>query len=356
MTRPNISSPTISRRRLLALAGAAAGLVAVNRGAATWEAITSAAGLLPFDQPGRDYPPYSNETNGGWAKYADNPVLGGSLGTCFDVCVLRDGDVFRMWFSWRPRGSIALVESRDGRHWSLPRIVLGPGPAAGWEAIVNRPSVIKVAGRYHMWYTGQTASESHIGYASSPDGIRWARAGSQPVLSADSSWEKSAVMAPSVMQDAESESFRMWYSGGDQFEPDAIGYATSPDGLRWSKELSNPVFRPGQPHAWDQDKVTAPQVLRVGEWYVMFYIGFFNEVSAQIGLARSRDGITAWQRNPHNPIVRPGLRPSEWDYSAAYRPWALRVHDGWMLWYNGRRGSLEQIGVVTHRGPDLGFD
>ena len=28
----------------------------------------------------------------------------------------------------------------------------------------------------------------------------------------------------------------------------------------------------------------------------------------------------------------------------------------WLLWYNGRHGRLEQIGVVLHEGEDLGFD
>ena len=27
----------------------------------------------------------------------------------------------------------------------------------------------------------------------------------------------------------------MWYSGGEQYEPDAIGYATSKDGIDWTK-------------------------------------------------------------------------------------------------------------------------
>jgi len=27
----------------------------------------------------------------------------------------------------------------------------------------------------------------------------------------------------------------------------------------------------------------------------------------------------------------------------------------WMLWYNGRHGSLEQIALATHEGEDLGF-
>src|SRR5215831_17514683 len=66
----------------------------------------------------------SPETAGGWRKYEGNPVLGGSLGTCFDVALLREGTKYRMWFSWRPKKSVALVESADGIHWSQPEIVL----------------------------------------------------------------------------------------------------------------------------------------------------------------------------------------------------------------------------------------
>ena len=65
-------------------------------------------------------------TAAGWRKVGENPVLGGELGTCFDVTLLREGDTYRMWFSWRPKQSVALVESRDGTHWSEPRIVLEP--------------------------------------------------------------------------------------------------------------------------------------------------------------------------------------------------------------------------------------
>jgi hypothetical protein len=56
----------------------------------------------------------ATETTAGWVKSPRNPVLGGDLGTCFDVSVLKEGDTFRTWFSWRPKKSIALVQSRDG--------------------------------------------------------------------------------------------------------------------------------------------------------------------------------------------------------------------------------------------------
>ena len=82
--------------------------------------------------------PVPAETSAGWTKYSGNPVMGGKYGTCFDVSVLREGDTYRMWLSWRPKGPVALVESNDGLHWSEPsRIVLGPNRERGWEDDIN---------------------------------------------------------------------------------------------------------------------------------------------------------------------------------------------------------------------------
>src|SRR5579859_1117414 len=110
---------------------------------------------------------HEQQTSAGWVKSPANPVLGGQLGTCFDVSVLKEKERFRMWFSWRPKRSIALVESVDGVHWSSPKIALGPSPETDWEVDVNRPVVVKRADGYHLWYTGQATGRSCIGYATS---------------------------------------------------------------------------------------------------------------------------------------------------------------------------------------------
>jgi predicted GH43/DUF377 family glycosyl hydrolase len=289
----------------------------------------------------------------GWVKSPANPVLGGKLGTCFDVALLKEGDTYRMWFSWRPKASIALVESRDGIHWSEPATVLGPNRATDWEADVNRPVVLKRRGVYHLWYTGQARGRSWIGHATSADGRKWTRTGNRPVLSADRPWEKVAVMCPHVLWDDRARVYRMWYSGGEQYEPNAVGHATSPDGRHWKKDAANPVFRPDPAAAWEKDRVTGCQVLRRGDWYVMFYIGFRDRDHAQVGVARSRDGLTGWQRHRANPILRPGK--GAWDADAVYKPFAIFEGRRWLLWFNGRRGALEQIGLATHEGADLGW-
>jgi len=215
--------------------------------------------------------------------------------------------------------------------------------------------VVKRRDGYHLWYTGQARGRSWIGYATSPDGVDWTRRSAEPVLSPEEPWEKVAVMCPHVLWDEDSRRYRMWYSAGEQYEPNAIGYATSPDGLHWVKHKGNPVFAADPAREWEQHKVTACQVIPAGDWHLMFYIGFRNEHQAQIGLARSRDGITDWQRHPANPIIFPVK--DAWDGDACYKPFAIfdEKNDRWMLWYNGRNGGVEQIGLAVHPGYGLGF-
>jgi len=104
------------------------------------------------------------------------------------------------------------------------------------------------------------------------------------------------------------------------------------------------------------NKVTACQVDKRDGWYVMFYLGFEDVNTARICMARSRDGITGWQRHPQNPILSPTA--GNWDADACYKPFAVwnEAQDKWLLWYNGRNGSPEYVGLATHDGYDLGFD
>jgi len=239
--------------------------------------------------------------------------------------------------------------------WTKPLTVLSPS-GTNWENSVNRPGVVLVNGTYHMWYTGQTSDTSAIGYARSLDGIRWTKVSANPVLSATVGWEKVAVMCPDVLYDERDHMFKMYYSGGEQYEPDAIGYATSKDGVTWQKYPNNPIFAANSSNTWEQYKVTACAVRPTQDGYFsMFYIGFKNINFAQIGIARSKDGISNWERHPQNPIISPG--PEHWDDEATYKPSPIWIQEfgAWYLWYNGRTGSVEEIGLAIHKGYDLGW-
>jgi|GEM_PF-1165407 len=306
-----------------------------------------------------------SDCSGGWSKYKGSPVLGGNLGTIFDISVLKnDAGVYQMYCSWRDKKSIALSESKDGLHWSEPVVCLAYIDNSDWEPVVNRPVVIQKDGLYHMWYTGQVwvqdekdhswSGRSCIGYALSTDGKNFTRKSDKPVFFPDMPWEKTAVMCPHVLWDGSEKLFKMWYSAGEQYEPDAIGYATSKDGMHWDKFKNNPVFSNNKQNEWEQAKVTACQVIKRKNDYLMLYIGFKNVDYAQIGLARSKDGITNWERYNENPIIKPGLG---WDAEATYKPYAVpdNANNRWLLYYNGRREWHEQIGVAIHEGMDFGF-
>jgi sucrose-6-phosphate hydrolase SacC (GH32 family) len=300
---------------------------------------------------------FTGNTKAGWVKYEGSPVLGGDLGTCFDISVLKEENKYKMYFSWRPKKAIALTESTDGIHWSLPTVVLGPRETAeGWEDDLNRPVVIKHNGLYHMWYTGQykpgeASGKSWIFYATSRDGINWARVSNQPVLSAEEEWEKVAVMLPQVIWEEKENKFKMWYAAGEQYEPNEVGYATSPDGIHWTKYAGNPIFRADPASRWEQHKTAVGQVFQKDGWYYMFYIGYRDEHYAQIGIARSKDGVSNWERHPGNPIIAPD--EGRWDGDACYKPYTIFDGVKWLLWYNGRKGPLEQIGLVYHEGHEF---
>jgi predicted GH43/DUF377 family glycosyl hydrolase len=296
------------------------------------------------------------ETSTGWAKFENNPVIDGKkYGTCFDITMLKEDGLYKMWLSWRPKKSIAYSESKDGVNWSEPAIVLSPANN-DWEKDLNRSAIYKKDGVYHLWYTGQANGKSRIGYAVSKDGLKFERKSQKPVLEPESGWEKNiAVMCPHVEWDDAAAVWKMWYSGGEQYEPNAIGYATSKDGIVWEKYKNNPIFAADKNTKWEQHKVTACQILPKDNWYYMFYIGFEDEHIARIGIARSTDGVTNWERLKTNPIVSPSK--NKWDASACYKPFVLydATEKKYRLWYNGRNGNLEQIGLVIHDGEDLGF-
>ena len=282
------------------------------------------------------------------------PVFGDeSTGTMFDAFVRKQPDGrLRMDVSWRPKESFAVTFSDDGIHWSEPVITLGPNPESGWEQIVNRNCVLPDPNGHGwlMWYTGQVWDGGHgvskIGIARSDDGIRFERFRRDPVLVPEADFEKESVMNPFVM--FEDGKFRMWYAAGETYEPNTICYAESDDGIRWVKYPGNPIFSCNPDREYEQERIGACDVLKVDGGYLMFYIGYRDIHTACICAARSKDGITGWERVPENPLVTP--TPGAWDADSCYKPTVVTADDGTCrLWYNGRAGACEYIGYAEGR-------
>ena len=143
----------------------------------------------------------------------------------------------------------------------------------------------------------------------------------------------------------------MWYAGGERYEPDAIGYATSPDGIKWQKHSANPIFV-GQ-GGWEGRKIGPFTVRHVRDTYYAFYNAMDEQDKgdgvgySRIGMARSSDGITQWERHPDNPLIDLGPRGS-WDDHSVYRACPLLSENKWLVWYNAARSAdrKEAIGFA----------
>ncbi len=288
---------------------------------------------------------------GSFKKYEGGPVFGNSeTGTVFDAYVWRDNGRLRMDFSWRPKRALAVTFSDDGIHWDAPVITLECDPSTG-ENNLNRNCVIKDpdGDGYLMWYTCQNMQSardgrSWLGIARSKDGIHFERFYKDPVLVPEMDFEKSAVMSPFVMY--EDGRFKMWYAAGEVYEPNVICYAESADGIHWEKYADNPIFCCNPEKEYEQDRIGAVQILRESDGYLMFYIGYWNIDTACICAARSKDGITNWQRVPENPLITPTA--GTWDENSCYKPAVIRDENGlYHVWYNGRRKREEYIGYAT---------
>lgn len=227
-------------------------------------------------------------------KSAANPVLGRpETGSFFDPYVAWDGEKFRMDFSYRAEKALAVTFSTDGVHWETPQITLRPNPRSGWEDRISRNCVLFVDGVYKMWYTGQARGYSFLGYAESRDGTHWV------------------------------------------------------------KRKANPIFVCDGSQPYEQNRVGGCCVVKSGDEYLLFYIGYKDIDTACVCVAKSADGIVGWTRSPHNPLVAPTA--DAWDGEACYKPAALwhEPAQKWMLWYNGRRGNCERIGLAECAQFDL---
>lgn len=122
----------------------------------------------------------------------------------------------------------------------------------------------------------------------------------------------------------------MWYSGGATHlaEANTIGYATSKDGIHWEKNVMNPIFTPDPTIHWEMYKVSANYVWKHDGWYYMTYLGSDSDMCAASGMARSRDGITNWQRHPDNPTF--GAIEGDWDCAGICKVTVIDTGDGYM--------------------------
>lgn len=130
---------------------------------------------------------------------------------------------------------------------------------------------------------------------------------------------------------------RMWYPGVGNDGKARLCYATSSDGIEWTKY--GVVMDVGAADEWDRGWIDTPDVVKTDDGYVLVYYGDtvqqVSEINSAMGVAYSIDGIT-WTKDPGNPVF--GIAEiGDWDGTWVESP-ALFWDDAnnrIMMFYNG---------------------
>lgn len=187
----------------------------------------------------------SISTDGGktFTKYARGPLFSRTPEEPYlenGFFILKESDGLRMWYAtaieWRehegvkePLYRIVAARSTDGIHWQRDaKPLLEP---ASEHEVTGRPTVHRIGGVYHMWFSKRDvidfrnggAGAYRIGYAWSRDGEQWTRADELAGIDVSTDgWDAEMQAYPYVVRVG--TKLYLFYNG-NAFGKDGFGYA-----------------------------------------------------------------------------------------------------------------------------------
>jgi predicted GH43/DUF377 family glycosyl hydrolase len=289
--------------------------------------------------------------SGGWTDYFGNPILSPS-GSFYETHGIGEANilliegVYKMWYMGDAGGSnkfVMYAESNDGINWTRPISdpVLSPGPIGSWDDLCVAPgAIIYEQGQYSMFYGGFSDPYGiwHIGLATSTDGINWIKYPT-PILYASGGAE--FQLAPSSVIKIDSV-YYLYYTGRSLPYLD-IRLATSVDRINWTKYSGNPILIYDQ--SWEGTGVYYPSVYEENNSFIMIYM---SQPGNGFGKATSPDGIN-WTKDETNPFFTNEETQNNWaSYKIAY-PFYLKVNNQSRIYYTGFSSyySPYKIGFVS---------
>lgn len=244
-------------------------------------------------------------------------------------------------------GAVAAVFSNE-TVFVREGLVLPLGPAGAWDDFqVTNPAILIEGGLYKMWYHGCSGACS-IGYATSSDGMSWTKKGE--VLLPSLIAEGNQIQYPSVLRVG--DQYWMWYNGWDGANWTVLA-ATSPDGTNWTKR--GVVLATGPLGGDDAYATLIPHVLFEGGIFRMYYTGFPGPQPAitKIMLAASTDGLN-WTRMG---VVLSNGAPGSSDSNGLEAPAVAKVGASYEMVYRGQNSAyatslmdaISQDGIVWRK-------
>ncbi len=193
-----------------------------------------------------------------------------------------------------------------------------------WDVrIRERGWILREGNLYRMWYTGFERDSSpllKLGYATSTDGIHWTRYAKNPIY--DEHWVEDMMVV------RHKGTYYMFAEGkGDQAQ-----LLTSQDGIKWKrvgqldvrKKNGDPI-EPGPygtPTAWVEDDL----------WYL-----FYERRDRGIWLATSKD-MKVWRNVQDEPVI--GLGPGEYDKEQVALNQIIKYNGRYYAYYHGAGAPL----------------
>jgi len=155
--------------------------------------------------------------------------------------------------------------------------VLRVGPAGAWDrAFLDPAAMIYHDGNFHSFYAGVPSwpHDLAIGHASSPDGVVWTRSGSDPVLTgAQADFETRSINSNSVIVTDEGQWMLYFSIATHTAFTGSIGRAVAPGPTGPWVIDPEPVLQPGPKGAWDHRGVGNASVVKSDDGYIMYYSG-----------------------------------------------------------------------------------
>ncbi|MBI3005475.1 MAG: response regulator, partial [Ignavibacteriales bacterium] len=292
-----------------------------------------------------------------WQKSPMNPVLSPTESWEEDHVwlaeVIFSGPQYKMWYNGL--NHIGYATSADGRLWRKYQgnPILRSG-SSGWDGgHVSWPRVMDSKNRdgLKMWYTAVDDRQRlfQLGYATATDETTWTKFGGNPLLSPGSSgaWDDRGLETPVVLFDG--ESYEMWYAGtrsGLNIFMSSTGYATSPDGIHWTKDQRNPVLSPGSSGSWDSEAASVGDVLFDGTFYHMWYTGNDYGSTLRIGYAVSPKGmkidISPLYTTPMTGAVRIAVRVNRGTALSVF----AKIKTAHASWSSGTASPGKEVGAL----------
>ncbi len=248
-----------------------------------------------------------------------------------DPHVIRFGGRFLMYYSvpgytdkaGKVHGwGIGIAESQDLFKWERIGEV-NTDPAATYESKgMAAPCALVIGKTVHLFYqTYGNGRKDAICHAYAPDGIHFTRNKTNPVFRPNGTWNCGRAI------DAEVISFKgkyfLYYATRDtayKIQMQGVAVAPGNTGFERSdwKNLSTDGPILKPEFPWERDCVEGASVInRNGELF-MFYAGAYNNAPQQIGVAKSYDGVH-WTRLWDTPFL-PNGKPGDWNASESGHP------------------------------------